>query len=135
MRRLGALAITGIAAALLMAAAQQPSPLTQVKPGEWELSGVPGAKTPVHQCIADLPALARFEHRGKNCSSRTISENASSLVIEYSCGGAGFGRTQMDLLTPRSLRISTQGISDKLPFNYVLQARRLGDCESTAASH
>jgi len=32
------------------------------------------------------------------------------------------------LITPRSIRIETQGISDNLPFNYVIQARRVGDC-------
>ena len=37
------------------------------------------------------------------------------------------------MLTPRSLRIETQGISDSLPFNYVLQARRVGDCAKSAA--
>jgi hypothetical protein len=43
----------------------------------------------------------------------------------------------MDVITPRSLRISTQGISDNLPFNYLLQARRVGECpeKATAARH
>jgi hypothetical protein len=132
-KRIGVFALAMSTAALSLTAAQRPSSLSQTKAGQWELSGVPGAKAPVHQCISDVLALARYEHRGKNCSSRTISENASSVVIEYSCGGAGFGRTQVDVLTPRSLRISTQGISDSLPFNYVLQARRLGDCASTAS--
>jgi hypothetical protein len=54
--------------------------------------------------------------------------------VQYTCGAAGFGRTQIDVLTPRSLRISTQGISDGLPFNYVMQARRMGDCTKSASS-
>ena len=127
--------IIGIAGVLILGAAQQPSPLAQTKAGQWELEGVPGAKSPVRQCVSEMLALARFEHRGKNCTSRTISTTVSSIVIEYDCGGAGFGRSQLDVLTPRSLRISTQGISDSLPFNYVLQARRLGDCSTTATSH
>jgi hypothetical protein len=32
------------------------------------------------------------------------------------------------------LRISTQGISDGLPFNYVLQARRIDDCSKGTVS-
>jgi hypothetical protein len=32
------------------------------------------------------------------------------------------------------LRISTQGISGGLPFNYVLQARRIGDCQKNLAT-
>jgi len=34
----------------------------------------------------------------------------------------------MTLITPRSLRIDTQGISDNLPFHYQLYARRVSDC-------
>ncbi|MFL6743798.1 MAG: DUF3617 domain-containing protein, partial [Sphingomicrobium sp.] len=97
--------------------------------------GVPGAKSPPRQCVSDVLALARYEHRGKNCSSKTISQSASSVVVEYSCGGAGFGHSKLDVITPRSLRIETQGVSDNLPFSYVLQAHRLGDCSTTAVSH
>jgi hypothetical protein len=38
------------------------------------------------------------------------------------------------LITPRSIRIETQGISGDLPFNYVLQARRVGDCANRQAA-
>ena len=61
-----------------------------------------------------------------------ISDSESQTVIEYSCGGGGFGRSKVDVITPRSLRIETQGISDNLPFGYVLQARRVGDCAAAS---
>jgi hypothetical protein len=134
MTRLVALALAGSAAALTLSAAQQPSPLAPVKGGQWELEGVPGTKA-AHLCVPDVLALARYEHRGKNCSSKTISQTASSVVVEYSCGGAGFGHSKIDVITPRSLRIDTQGVSDSLPFRYVIDARRLGDCSTTAARH
>jgi len=136
MRRTAVLALSvgGIAAALMLTAAQQPSPLAQAKGGNWELTGVPGAKS-VHECVGDVLAFARYEHRGKSCSSKLISQSASKVVVEYQCGGAGFGHTELELITPRNLRVSTQGISDGLPFNYVLQARRIGDCPATATSH
>jgi len=58
-------------------------------------------------------------------------------VIHYSCPGNEFGRSTMTVITPRSLRIETQGISDNLPFAYVLQARRVGECTAgqTASRH
>ena len=65
---------------------------------------------------------------GANCSLSVISDNGSATKINYKCGAAGFGETEIEVITPRSLRISTQGISDQLPFNYVLQARRIGEC-------
>ncbi|HEX3424397.1 MAG TPA: hypothetical protein VHS33_13505 [Sphingomicrobium sp.] len=84
--------------------------------------------------MADILALAQFEHRGQNCSRNVLSSGQGSARIDYKCGSAGFGQSQVDVITPRSLRISTQGISDQLPFNYVLQAHRVGDCEKSSSS-
>ena len=111
----------------LMAAAG-PSALGQAQAGLWEIRGTPGSSTPVRECVADVAALARFEHRTNSCSAKVSKDAGSSALIEYTCGGAGFGHSEVDVITPRSLRISTQGISGGLPFNYVLQARRVDDC-------
>ena len=124
----------GIAAALALIAAQQPSALAQAQPGLWEISGAPGARAAVRQCVADVAALARFEHRSNSCTAKLLKDAGSSAEIDYSCGGAGFGHSKVEVITPRSLRISTQGISGGLPFNYVLQARRIDDCPKTASS-
>ena len=122
--------------ALVLAGAAQPSIFAQAQAGLWEVSGVPGAKAPLKQCLGNVAKLAEFEHRGKACSAKIIKSNASSTVVEYSCGSAGFGRSQVDALTPLCLRIDTHGISNQLPFNYVLQARRIGDCpQQTAQGH
>jgi hypothetical protein len=115
-------------AALTLTAAQGPSVFAQTAAGYWEVTGVPGAKAPIRQCLSDVSVLARFEHRAHHCSQKVTSDSQSSVVIDYSCGGSGFGHSRVDLITPRSLRIETQGISNQLPFNYVLQARRIGDC-------
>ncbi|MGN6057440.1 MAG: DUF3617 domain-containing protein [Sphingomicrobium sp.] len=126
--RLAFCLIAAVGGALTLAAAAQPSALAQTQAGLWEISGAPGAKAPLRQCIGNVATLAEFEHRGKNCSPKILSNSANSMVIQYSCGSAGFGRTQVDVITPRSLRIDTQGISAGLPFSYVLQARRIDDC-------
>ena len=132
--RLAGLLIGGISAALVLVAAQRPQLFAQTQGGMWEMSGVPGASGPVRQCVGDVAALARYQHIGRNCAMRVISDSPASAVIDYSCGGAGFGHTKVDMLTPRSLRIDTQGIADRLPFAYVLQARRIGDCPATASA-
>jgi hypothetical protein len=134
MKRVAIVTAAGAAAMLALTAAQQAGPLAQASPGLWEISGAEGAKSPIRQCISDLSVLAQFEHRGRNCSSRVISSSASSTVIEYRCGGAGFGRSKIDVITPRNLRVDTQGISNNLPFGYVLQARRVGDCPAKTSS-
>lgn len=121
---------------MLLMAAAQPSALSQAQPGLWEIVGAPGSSAPVRQCVSEVAALARFEHRASACSARVLKDAGSLTAIDYSCGGAGFGHSEIDVITPRSLRISTQGISGGLPFNYVLQARRVDDCpRSTASNH
>jgi hypothetical protein len=57
-----------------------------------------------------------------------IRDQPTVSEVHYTCSGGGFGQTTIGLLTPRSLRIETQGISKNAPFHYVLQARRMGDC-------
>ena len=123
-------------AALSVMAAQRPAALANTAPGLWEIDGLPGGKA-VRECVSDVVALAQYEHRAKNCSRNVISDGPSSTVIQYQCRGNEFGRSKMTVITPRSLRIESQGISDSLPFAYVLQARRVGDCpgQQTAARH
>jgi hypothetical protein len=119
-------------AALVLMGAQQPSALAHTQGGMWEIRGSPGAKAPVRQCLANVASLAQYEHRGQPCKLKIITDGASSTLFEYSCGAAGFGRSRLDVVTPRSLRVDTQGISNQLPFSYVLQARRVGDCPGQA---
>ena len=119
----------GAAAVLTLAAAARPATLAETSPGLWEMTGLPNSNAAARQCVADTAALAALEHRGQSCKQVVISDTPSSAVIEYTCAnGGGFGRTKVTLLTPRSLRIETQGISAKFPFNYVVQARRIGEC-------
>ena len=121
-------AAAGTAVILTLGAAQRPAALAQTSGGLWELDGLPDARLPQRMCVADTSVLAQYEHRGQMCARLVISNTPTVTVIHYTCPNGGFGRTKLTLLTPRSLRIETQGISDNLPFNYVIQARRIGEC-------
>ena len=138
MTRLKKLLVVGTVplAALAVMAAQRPAALASTAPGLWEIDGLPGGKA-VRECVAEVAALAQYEHRTKNCGRSVLSDGPSTTVIQYQCPGNEFGRSKMTVITPRSLRIESQGISDNLPFAYVLQARRVGDCpgQQTAARH
>jgi hypothetical protein len=127
-RRAFLLAAGAAGAALVLMGAQQPAALARTQAGLWEISGAPGMKAPIRQCVGNVATLAQFEHRGKPCKLRVTTDGPSSTLFDYSCGAAGFGRSEVEVITPRSLRIDTQGISNQLPFNYVIQARRVGDC-------
>jgi hypothetical protein len=128
-RRLSLACIAAAVAAVpMLIAAGRPPALAQTQPGLWEISGAPWARLPIRQCVNDMAILARFEHRARTCTATVVKDDGTTTAIDYSCGAAGFGHSRVDVLTPRSVRISTQGISDGLPFNYVLQARRVDDC-------
>ena len=137
MKRRAILSVAAAMAVVTLGAAQRPAALAVTSGGLWEISGAPGTKAPERMCVADTAVLAQYEHRGQMCTRLVISDTPTATVIHYTCTGGGFGRSKLTLVTPRSLRIETQGISDNLPFNYVLQARRVGECgpRQSAARH
>jgi hypothetical protein len=122
-----AVAAASLVALAALGGAGPPSPLDQTRGGLWEVSGVPG-RAPIRQCIANVRVLAQFEHRGQVCPRTPVSRSKDSVTYHYNCQGGGFGQSRIQVMTPRSLRIETQGISGDLPFNYVIQARRVGNC-------
>ena len=115
------------AAVALLAAASGPVGLP-TGAGLWDISDNAAGTHPQRVCLADPMLLAQWEHRGAACTRVVISEHESEAAVQYTCVGGGFGRSDLTMLTPRSLRIETQGISDGSPFNYVLHARRVGEC-------
>ena len=112
---------------LTLAAAQRPASLAAVEGGQWEIDRLgPGERPKL--CVSDPMIFANFEHRAKTCTRVIISDGPGGAVIHYTCTGGGFGQSRVKALTPRSLRVETQGIADNAPFQYVFQARRLGTC-------
>ena len=119
--------IGGAALALLaLTAAVRPAVFTQTTGGLWEVSRNNGGRRNI--CIADPTVLAQYEHLRANCARDIIRNQQSRADIHYTCSGGAFGQSTVELITPRSLRIETQGISNNAPFHYVLQARRVGNC-------
>ena len=64
------------------------------------------------------------------CTSEVITDQGTETRIRYTCADGGFGDSKMTLITPRTLRIETQGISGGLPFHYQRHARRVGHCSA-----
>lgn len=113
-------------ALLALTAAVRPAVFSQTSGGLWEVSRSDGGRRSI--CLPDPVMLAQYEHLRAKCSRDVIRDQRGHAEISYSCAGGGFGQSKVEQLTPRSLRIETQGISGDAPFHYVLQARRLGDC-------
>jgi hypothetical protein len=112
---------------LALAAAQRPAVFAGIERGLWEVRGAPGS-APQRLCVAQPAILAQFEHRSSKCTREVVRDTPTVAEVHYRCAGAGFGQSIVSQVTPRSLRIETQGISGGAPFHYVLQARRVGSC-------
>ena len=111
-----------------IAAAAVPRALSPALGGLWEVSRSASGHNPTRICVATPDLLAQFEHRQERCARNVVSDSGSVTLISYNCPSGGFGQSKMTLITPRTLRIDTQGIAGNLPFHYQLHARRIGSC-------
>jgi hypothetical protein len=125
--RIGLAAAVALGAASLVAATV-PHALAAAAGGLWEVSHSATGNDPTRLCVPTPEVLAQFEHRQGRCTRVVIRDSGSNTEIHYTCADGGFGRSDVKLITPRSLTIDTQGISGGLPFHYKLYARRMGDC-------
>ena len=98
-----------------LTAAVRPAVFSQTAGGMWEISRSDGGRQNI--CIADPAILAQYEHMRGRCSREIIRDLKGRAEINYSCAGGGFGQSRIEQITPRSLRIETQGISDNAPFH------------------
>ena len=138
-----------IALALLVSAAPPPpvvlapaaparpalTALGAVMPGMWRLRMLDGRNQPPHDiCVADRQALMQLRHPGVACETLVVANGPKVTTLQYSCRGAGWGRTSLHLETPTVVQIDTQGIADKAPFAFLVEARRIGDCRAPHAA-
>jgi len=113
---------------LLLIGAEAPSALAPALPGIWEVGRSATGADARQSCIVEPIALSQWEHRGARCTRVIIADSSNKAVIHYTCADGGFVRSEMTLVTPRSIKIATQGISQAGPFSYTLHARRIGNC-------
>jgi hypothetical protein len=120
----GVLTLSGTA----IGAVTVPRALAPASGGLWEVSRSASGHNPTRICVATPDLLAQFEHRQQRCTRKVLTDQGTETLISYNCSAGDFGQSKMTLITPRTLRIDTQGISENLPFHYQLHARRIGDC-------
>ncbi|RDE05757.1 DUF3617 domain-containing protein [Sphingomonas aracearum] len=121
--RLGTLAL---ALAGVTAAAPRMAALAGIERGQWQLREAGGAVQTV--CVADPALLLQPAHRGAGCSRFVVEDAPASLVVHYTCPGAGHGRTELTVETSRLVHIQTSGIAAGQPFEFDYEARRTGTC-------
>ena len=117
-----------IAVAAVLVAAGLPQALAGAAGGLWEVGRSADGKDAEKMCLPDPTVLAQWEHRGARCTRVVISDQGTRARFHYTCVSGGFGDSEMTMITPRTLRVMTQGLSDNYPFAYTLHARRVGEC-------
>lgn len=102
--------------------------LDRVEAGRWELRTRDAGGSVERLCIQDGRRLIQLRHVQTQCERFVVDDQANDVTVQYTCRGKGYGRTHLRLENPRLVQIETQGIAEGLPFNAVIEARRIGDC-------
>ncbi|MEO6580383.1 MAG: hypothetical protein ABIN83_04450 [Sphingomicrobium sp.] len=114
--------------AFVVAAASLPTALSSA--GQWEVGKSLIGSGNETVCLNDPAVLMHWDQRAKRCTTAVLSSSLDRAEVHYTCQGGSFGNSKVEVLTPRSVRIETQGISDGYPFAYTLHARHVGPCAS-----
>jgi hypothetical protein len=103
---------------------------TRFEPGAYQLSMIdPPQAQPRTACIAHPDQLVRLRHAAiEGCTHLVVENAADRATVHYDCPAQGWGRTTIQNMKADGLRIETQGIADRQPFEQTLNARRVGAC-------
>ncbi|WP_326410983.1 hypothetical protein [Sphingomonas sp.] len=124
------LVVAGSAAALLLAGAAN-APIhafDRIEAGEWQLRALDGSAAVRRLCIDDAYDLVQLRHPGVACSRFVLTNEPETATVHYTCAGAGYGRTTIRVETGQLVRIDSQGLANRSPFQITLEGRRIGKC-------
>ena len=127
MERLKRLSRLGLVAGIAVLVGGAGLPSAMIGPGIWEISNSATAHGD-RICLSDPALLAQWEHRTMTCERVILSSSIDRAVVHYTCAGGGFGTSKVEELTPRSVRIDSQGIADGYPYARTIFAHRVGPC-------
>ena len=101
--------------------------LDRIEPGLWELKMRDGGRSE-RLCLDDGRRLIQLRHPQAACRQFVVEDAASAVTVSYTCTGQGTGRTRLRFESPRLVQLESSGIVNKLPFDVVAEARRVGSC-------
>ncbi|MFD1612416.1 DUF3617 domain-containing protein [Sphingomonas tabacisoli] len=125
-----------LGAALLLGAAAANTPILafrSIEPGEWQLRALDNSEPVKKLCINDAYDLIQLRHPGAACSRFVLNNEAQTATVHYTCAGTGYGRTTLKVETSTLVRIDSQGLAGRSPFQVALEGRRVGACAQQAA--
>lgn len=119
-------------AAPAMGAGDSLAMLDGLESGRWEIRARDPGTPPQRICLSSGQRLIQLRHPGVPCDRFVVDGNPSDVTVQYTCRGQGYGRTHIRRETGRLVQIDSRGIADGLPFEFVAEARRIGDCANGA---
>ncbi len=130
--RLAGALLAALLVSAVPAAGQRPAlaMLDQLERGKWELRLRDGRNLVERLCIANGRRLIQLRHSEPNCERFIIDDQPGQVTVQYTCRGRGYGRTHIRRETNSLVQIDSQGIAEGLPFDFSVEARRVGDCAS-----
>jgi len=104
--------------------------LDRIEPGLWELKMRDGGRSE-RLCLDDGHRLIQLRHPQVACRQFVVEDAANAVTVSYTCTGQGAGRTRLRFESPRLIQLESSGIANKLPFDVVAEARRVGSCTAS----
>lgn len=103
--------------------------LDSLEPGLWLLrdrEAEGGATQRI--CLRDARNLIQMRHPGASCERTVVSDGSTEVAIQYTCRGKGYGLTRIRRETRHLFQLQSQGVAAGLPFDFAIEARRIGNC-------
>jgi len=123
----GALVAGGFAASAGLAQGPALHMLDKLQPGMWEVRPRDGGLSK-RLCLTNGRPLIQIRHPGAACQTHVVEDGTDSVTVNYTCPGAGYGRTTVRMETPTLAQLQTQGIASGTPFEFSAEVRRVGSC-------
>lgn len=103
--------------------------LDQLSEGRWELR-MRGERRQVERvCLRDGRGLIQLRHPEQPCDRLVVEDSPTSVTVQYTCRGRGYGRTHIRMESDQLIQVETQGIAGGLPFDFAAEGRRISGCE------
>ena len=127
-RKWGPLGVAALLIALPLAGhAAELGMLDSLTKGEWSLR-IRDDGSEQRICVRDGRELIQLRHKQPGCSRFIAQDDASEVVVQYTCRGNGYGRTSIRREANGLVQIESQGIIDGAPFSISGEARHSGSC-------
>lgn len=127
-------AIVGSGGLLISASTGAPQAFARIQSGAWQLRALDGSAPTRRICLTDPAELIQLRHPGATCSRFVLDNAPETATIHYTCPGAGYGRTTIKVETGELIRVESQGLINRAPFQVALEGRRAGACSDEAAA-